>query len=211
MLGTVDSRHPWIFNLGAVLTGVAGVLGAFGLFLALRTVTWTALALLVGLAVVANGVLSLKAGMPPMPRFAACVVAISDVPNSCRPGASAVCLVAAKDGLADISSVQCSRAVIDGSLDDASDGPVFAEGTMQRLLALVVLVPVGVAGYALVGRARGSLSRAGNKRCVLALPVSQVTSAFRCAPPPDQRVARGQLGTRRTSVTRSPIGEITRA
>jgi hypothetical protein len=28
--------------------------------------------------------------------------------------------------------------------------PVFAEGTMQRLFVLVVFVPVGVAGYALV-------------------------------------------------------------
>jgi hypothetical protein len=28
--------------------------------------------------------------------------------------------------------------------------PVFAEGTMQRLFALAVFVPVGVAGYALV-------------------------------------------------------------
>jgi hypothetical protein len=31
--------------------------------------------------------------------------------------------------------------------------PVFAEGTMQRLLALVVFAPVGVAGYALAGQA----------------------------------------------------------
>jgi hypothetical membrane protein len=67
MLGTVNSRHPWIFNLGAVLTGVAGVLGALGLFQALRMVTRTALALLLALAVMANGVLSLKAGMFPMP------------------------------------------------------------------------------------------------------------------------------------------------
>ena len=54
MLGTTTSRQPWIFNLGAMLTGVAGLIGAFGLFRALRTVTWTALALLVGLSVVAN-------------------------------------------------------------------------------------------------------------------------------------------------------------
>jgi hypothetical membrane protein len=67
MLGTTTSCQPWIFNLGAVLTGVAGLTGAFGLVRALRTVTSTALALLVGLSVVANGVLSLKAGMFPMP------------------------------------------------------------------------------------------------------------------------------------------------
>ena len=33
--------------------------------------------------------------------------------------------------------------------------PVFAEGTMQRLFALVVFVPIGVAGYALARRADG--------------------------------------------------------
>ena len=27
MLGTTDSHHPWIFNLGAMLTGVAGLVG----------------------------------------------------------------------------------------------------------------------------------------------------------------------------------------
>src|ERR1051326_4877542 len=49
MLGTTDSHHPWIFNLGAVLTGVTGVVGAFGLFRALRPITRTALAGLVAL------------------------------------------------------------------------------------------------------------------------------------------------------------------
>ena len=67
MLGTTDSRHPWIFNLGAIVTGAAGLAGAFGLFRALRTVTWTALAGLVALCVVANRVLSVKAGIFPMP------------------------------------------------------------------------------------------------------------------------------------------------
>src|ERR1039457_6787156 len=61
------THHPWIFNLGATLTGVAGLVGAFGRFRALRTVTWTALAGLVALSVVAKGVLSLKAGMFTMP------------------------------------------------------------------------------------------------------------------------------------------------
>jgi hypothetical membrane protein len=67
ILGTTSSQHPWIFNMGALLTGAAGLVGAFGLFRALRPVTWTALAGLVALSVVANGVLSLKAGMFPVP------------------------------------------------------------------------------------------------------------------------------------------------
>jgi hypothetical membrane protein len=32
MLGTADSYHPWIFNLGAMVTGVAGLVGALGYF-----------------------------------------------------------------------------------------------------------------------------------------------------------------------------------
>jgi hypothetical protein len=30
ILGTTSSEQPWIFNLGAVLTGAAGLVGAFG-------------------------------------------------------------------------------------------------------------------------------------------------------------------------------------
>jgi hypothetical membrane protein len=38
MLGTAASRHPGIFNNGAILDGVAGCLGAAGLFLGLSSV-----------------------------------------------------------------------------------------------------------------------------------------------------------------------------
>src|SRR5215472_1954866 len=66
LLGSAASRRPFVFNDGAMMTGILGLSGAVGLFLCLkrRSGLWGALT---GLCVVANGVLSLKAGMYPMP------------------------------------------------------------------------------------------------------------------------------------------------
>jgi hypothetical membrane protein len=66
MLATSASRHPEIFNAGAILTGIAGLAGAFGLFLGLRRAAlW--LRILIAIGVLSNGVMSLKAGLFPMP------------------------------------------------------------------------------------------------------------------------------------------------
>ena len=67
MLGTSVSRHPGIFNTGAILTGIAGLAGAFGLFLGLRRSTAGWLRILIAIALLSNGVMSLKAGLYPMP------------------------------------------------------------------------------------------------------------------------------------------------
>jgi hypothetical membrane protein len=153
MLGTVDSRHPWIFNLGAALTGVAGVLGAFGLFRALRTVTWTALALFVGLAVLANGVLSLKAGMFPMPDPRHASWQFLMFPILAGPLLLLVALWRQGTALKIYFICNAVALLLMVPLMMHRMAPVFAEGTMQRLLALVVFAPVGVAGYALAGQA----------------------------------------------------------
>jgi hypothetical membrane protein len=149
MLGTTDSHHPWIFNLGAMLTGAAGLVGALGLFRALRTVTWSALAGLVALSIVANGVLSVKAGMFPMPdpRHASwqfLMPAILATPL--------LLLVALwRQGLTLRAYLLCDvvALVLMVPLMMHRMAPLFAEGTTQRLFALVIFVPVGVAGYAL--------------------------------------------------------------
>jgi hypothetical protein len=133
-----------------MLTGVAGLVGAFGLFRALRTVTGTALAGLVALTVVANGVLSVKAGMFPMPdpRHASwqfLMPAILATPM--------LLLVALwRQGVALRAYLLCNTValMLMVPLMMHRMAPGFAEGTMQRLFALVVFVPVGVAGYALV-------------------------------------------------------------
>lgn len=153
MLGTVDSRHPWVFNLGAALTGVAGVLGAFGLFRALRTVTWTALALFVGLAVLANGVLSLKAGMFPMPDPRHASWQFLMFPILAGPLLLLVALWRQGTALRIYFICNAVALLLMVPLMMHRMAPVFAEGTTQRLLALVVFAPVGVAGYALAGQA----------------------------------------------------------
>lgn len=153
MLGTTNSHQPWIFNLGAMLTGLAGLVGAFGLFRALRAVTWTTLAALVALCVVANGVLSLKAGMFPMPDPRHASWQFLMFPILITPLLLLIALW--REGTALRVYLLCNLVALLAMLPFMFHKvePVFAEGTMQRLFALVVFVPVGVAGYALV-RAR---------------------------------------------------------
>ena len=67
MLGSALSLRPWIFNLGAVLTGIAAIAASIGLYRSFRTITNTALAWLIGLSVGATGIMSIKAGIFPLP------------------------------------------------------------------------------------------------------------------------------------------------
>jgi len=67
MLGTSFSQHPWIFNVGAILTGTAALLGAIGLHGAFVATTNVVIAWLIGLSVAATGVMSIKAGLFPLP------------------------------------------------------------------------------------------------------------------------------------------------
>ena len=68
LLGSPNSTRPWIFNLGAVLTGLSAVLAAPGLLIAMRRVgTNTILASLTAIAVISLGVASAEAGFFPLP------------------------------------------------------------------------------------------------------------------------------------------------
>jgi len=150
MLGTTASHQPWIFNSGAMLTGVAGLSGAFGLFRALRTVTWRSLALLVGLSVVSNGVLSLKAGMFPMPDPRHASWQFLMFPTLAAPVLLLIALW--RRSMALRLYLLCNAVALLSMMPLMMHtmAPVFAEGTMQRLFALVVFVPVAAAGLALV-------------------------------------------------------------
>lgn len=152
MLGTTASRHPWIFNLGAVLTGVAGIAAGVGLLRAMRTVTGTSLAVLVAVCVAANGVLSLKAGMFPMPDPRHASWQFLMFPTLAAP----VLLLIAfwREGMALRTYLLCNAAALLLLMPMMMHrmAPLFAEGTMQRVFALVVFVPVGVTGCALVRR-----------------------------------------------------------
>jgi hypothetical membrane protein len=67
MLGTRFSQHPWIFNVGDMLTGLAELGAAFGLYRSFRARAPLLVSWLIALSVLSAGVMSLKAGMFPMP------------------------------------------------------------------------------------------------------------------------------------------------
>jgi hypothetical membrane protein len=67
MLGTHFSRHPWIFNIGETLTGLAALAGAVGLYQVFRTKTQLLLSWLIGFSVGCIGIMAIKAGTFPMP------------------------------------------------------------------------------------------------------------------------------------------------
>ena len=67
MLGTHFSRHPWIFNTGETLTGLAALGGALGLYRVFRMKTHFLISLLIGFAVACIGIMAIKSGIFPMP------------------------------------------------------------------------------------------------------------------------------------------------
>lgn len=67
MLGTRFSRCPWIFNMGEILTGLATLAGAFGLYRSFQPVTHFLLSGLIVFSAASAGVIALKAGLFPMP------------------------------------------------------------------------------------------------------------------------------------------------
>lgn len=68
VLGSDRAVLPWIFNSGAVLTGIATLIGAAGIALALRRLGRPPLAVaLVALALLINAVVSIKAAYFPLP------------------------------------------------------------------------------------------------------------------------------------------------
>lgn len=68
MLGSDQAPLPWIFNSGAVLTGLATAIGAIGIGLALRRLGRGALpTALVLIALLVNAAVSIKAAYYPLP------------------------------------------------------------------------------------------------------------------------------------------------
>jgi hypothetical membrane protein len=167
MLGTSASRHPEIFNTGAILTGIAGLAGAFGLFFGLREVAARWLRILIAIGVLSNGVLSLKAGLFPMPdpRHASWQFLL--LPILITPllllGPTWRVLWLRIYLLLDAVCMLCLLPFMMHRM-----APVFPEGTMQRLFALVTFVPVGVIALALLQRRaisdRPALNTIGAKR-----------------------------------------------
>jgi len=150
MLGTGASLHPGIFNDGAILDGIAAFFGAAGLFLGLSGTASNWLRVLVAVGVFSNGILSLKAGLFPMPdprhaswQFLLLPILITPlvmlaatwrISTSLR-----IYLLADVIGLFLMVPMMMHRMA-----------PMWPEGTMQRLFALVAMVPIGVVALALM-------------------------------------------------------------
>jgi hypothetical membrane protein len=67
MLGTHFSRHPWIFNTGEILLGVLTLAAVLGLYRGFRKMTSPTLSALIGLTIACTGIMTLKAGIFPLP------------------------------------------------------------------------------------------------------------------------------------------------
>lgn len=144
MLGSRFSRHPWIFNAGEMLTGIAALGGAVGLYQSFRTKTHILLSWLITLSVSSAGVMSLKAGMFPLPDprhnswgllfnfiiFIPFLMLIGIWKQSHSAGLRAYLMF----------SIALLLVLIPLA-------PRLGHGTLQRLIAVATLVPVGVIGF----------------------------------------------------------------
>jgi hypothetical membrane protein len=148
-LGSDAALYPWIFNIGAVATGIAGLMAAVGVFRALRSLdTHPFLAGLITLTLVAGAVGSLWAGVFPLP----------DPRHSANPFSFGLLLlpplllVAVWRRIdarflklylaADIVLCLILIAILSGAVPLATGG---YQGLVQRIAAIVFYVPIGIA------------------------------------------------------------------
>jgi hypothetical membrane protein len=179
-LGSDRSAHPWILNAGAILTGVAALVGSIGLLRALRRLGAHPIVALVSLLVVAGtGLSSLWAGIFPLPDprhggHPSLLIAMLAVPFVLgfalwRLGVSK----AIKAYLfATIVLLIVMLPIMMRMID--IDMHTYA-GLLQRIFALTVFVPIGVAAFELARRLGAAPSGIGGLDGVeaAALPVHE--------------------------------------
>ncbi len=144
MLGTQFSRHPWIFNTGEILSGFAALGAALGLYRVFRRKTHVLLGWLIGVSVACTGVICVKAGMFPMPD-----------PRHNSWGFLLNFMIITPHlmliGLWKHSHGSGVRAYLIFSimllLVLSLVAPWLGRGTLQRLIHVTTLVPVGVIGF----------------------------------------------------------------
>jgi hypothetical membrane protein len=160
-LGSDRSIRPSIFNAGAILTGIAAFVASAGLFRALRDLgTNPILAWLVSIAVAATGMSSVWAGIFPLPDprhggHPSLLIAMILVPfvvaaASWRLGLSRPLKAYF---VATIGLLLVMVPVMSGmtGLDRQAYGGLF-----QRVFALTVFPPIGVAAYVVARRLKGA-------------------------------------------------------
>lgn len=156
MLGTAASLHPGIFNNGAILVGIAAFFGAAGLFLGLAHSTRNWLRALVAVGVFSNGVLSLKAGLFPMPdpRHASWQFLLFPILLTPLLMLAATWRISTWLRFYLLVDVACLLLMTPMMMHRMA--PIWPEGTMQRLFALIAMVPIGVVALALLRQSQSS-------------------------------------------------------
>ena len=172
-LGSDRSTRPWIFNAGAILTGIAAIVGSIGILRAMRrlgahpVVAWLSLFVVAG-----TGLSSLWAGIFPMPDprhggHPSLLITMLALPfvlafAMWRLGASRAInayLIAAMALLLVMFPIMMGMTGIDTHT---------YRGLLQRIFALTVFVPIGVAAYELAMRIGAAPSALGGSHGVLA-------------------------------------------
>lgn len=149
MLGTSYSSEPWIFNTALILTGLAAIFGAFGLYQTFRVRTTRLIGLLIALTAMYTGYMSVKAGIYPLPdhhhfelRFAATSASLT--PLLMLVGLWGNERLRALRAYLFLSVVLLIPVILLSKKLMVIDGLSIGVGTLQRLLALGTYVPVGV-------------------------------------------------------------------
>jgi hypothetical membrane protein len=164
MLGTSDSSHPSIFNAGAVLTGLAAIGGSYGLYQAFRPGhRW--LSSLLGFSVAWTGLMSLKAGIFPLPH-----------PRHGTRGEIFILLTPALMliGIGRQRHHPQMRAYLFLSvlllvpvvlqLKGKLKVPGLGWGTLQRLFALAAIVPIGIVGFFFLRREQRRVAQSPSRK-----------------------------------------------
>jgi hypothetical membrane protein len=162
-LGSDRSTRPWIFNTGAILTGIAAIVASVGFLRGLRRLgVPRILSWLPALAVAMTGASSLWAGIYPLPDprhggHPSLLIAMIAVPFVLAPAmwrvnasrAHKVCFAATIILLLVMIPIMSGMTGLDTH-------PY--RGLLQRVFALTVFVPIGVGAVAVARRLRGAPS-----------------------------------------------------
>ena len=156
-LGSDRSTHPWIFNVGAILTGIAALLASVGFLRGLRRLgVPSILAWPPFLAVAATGASSLWAGIFPMPDprhggHPSLLIAMIAVPFVL---AAAIWRVVASRTLKGYFAATILLLLVMVPIMSGMTGldTHTYRGLFQRVFALTVFAPIGIGAYVLARR-----------------------------------------------------------
>ena len=142
-----------------MLTGIAAVLGAFGLYRSFRARASLWLSWLIALCVACTGLASLKAGLFPLPNHHHGTRGVLFL--TILTPLLMLIAIWGKEGLRGLQIYLSFSVLLAVPVVPLFEGKLVIHGldfgTLQRLLALVTYVPIGVVGFYFFGRDRDRL------------------------------------------------------